>query len=488
MTEDEKPRKRWWRWVVIACAILCAAAIVLLIALNIVFSVNELKPERVQPPRAMLRIKPTPRVMTGPMGVIVMAAPKGSYEAFLAASSNKTAAALYPKLADTLCATTYQNLHLFNEGTFPLSRRQTLDLIEIQWLRDNRDVIEKAIELAEAGLPTLSSGEAAALDAGELKDLPIPNMLLAQRLGSVLCAETRARRERTLPDSDDNNTARSLLAIGKLADSISEPEMLSALMSTGLRRTEYRELCMWIEQSPWQMNQEAARMLRTGIEKAKPIDLRAAAEFEYRQQRDDVVKGVTKSYRDTFKQRLGTNYNLMNGLDVWFVVDEVASGKPNGLKQYIQASIDSIRIKSMADTIVQDYDEYYKKAFARIEQPQNEKPNSNLAAEFNNASFAVLGFSIPNYDEAKNRIAVAEAQRQVALAGLDWIADATTDSTRRIDPFTGEPIRIKVDSAPAKLYSVGPDGTDQGGDVEYDPSNGTISAGDVVLRINRKKW
>lgn len=50
------------------------------------------------------------------------------------------------------------------------------------------------------------------------------------------------------------------------------------------------------------------------------------------------------------------------------------------------------------------------------------------------------------------------------------------------DPFTGLPLR----QAPGRLYSVGPDGNDNGGTVVYDPMNGWTSEGDLILIVDPK--
>jgi hypothetical protein len=44
-------------------------------------------------------------------------------------------------------------------------------------------------------------------------------------------------------------------------------------------------------------------------------------------------------------------------------------------------------------------------------------------------------------------------------------------------PFTGDLLRY----ADGRLYSVGPNGRDEGGVVAYDPTNGVVSPGDVVV-------
>lgn len=58
------------------------------------------------------------------------------------------------------------------------------------------------------------------------------------------------------------------------------------------------------------------------------------------------------------------------------------------------------------------------------------------------------------------------------------------------DPFPDFrlPLRVRhVNGGPFLVYSVGPDGQDQGGGVDYDPTNGTVSAGDIVVEVPRER-
>lgn len=50
------------------------------------------------------------------------------------------------------------------------------------------------------------------------------------------------------------------------------------------------------------------------------------------------------------------------------------------------------------------------------------------------------------------------------------------------DPFTDAPLRTDTPTSPTLLYSLGPDLKDQRGALAYDPTNGTVSAGDIILR------
>jgi hypothetical protein len=55
-----------------------------------------------------------------------------------------------------------------------------------------------------------------------------------------------------------------------------------------------------------------------------------------------------------------------------------------------------------------------------------------------------------------------------------------------LDPFLNRPLKILVaaGNTSTTLYSLGPDKTDQHAQIEYDPTNGTISAGDVIQRVS----
>ena len=47
------------------------------------------------------------------------------------------------------------------------------------------------------------------------------------------------------------------------------------------------------------------------------------------------------------------------------------------------------------------------------------------------------------------------------------------------DPFTDKPYLLGHEKEKVFVYSVGPDGKDDKGLITYDPTNGTISAGDI---------
>ena len=53
------------------------------------------------------------------------------------------------------------------------------------------------------------------------------------------------------------------------------------------------------------------------------------------------------------------------------------------------------------------------------------------------------------------------------------------------DPFTEKPLQVDTASSPTLIWSLGPDLKDQKGLLDYDPTNGAASAGDIVIRLPR---
>ena len=55
------------------------------------------------------------------------------------------------------------------------------------------------------------------------------------------------------------------------------------------------------------------------------------------------------------------------------------------------------------------------------------------------------------------------------------------------DPFSGDPLKFLSTPDALACYSVGPDGRDDRAAIEYDPTNGTVSPGDILLRVPLKR-
>jgi hypothetical protein len=106
----------------------------------------------------------------------------------------------------------------------------------------------------------------------------------------------------------------------------------------------------------------------------------------------------------------------------------------------------------------------------------------------------LMSIALPNFEEASIRQKVstarfhltqlALAERVAQLEGAHSPA-APRDlvpkhlATEPLDPFTSAPFPR---SATGDFYSPGPDGRDDQCAVTYDPTNGTLSPGDIVMR------
>lgn len=92
---------------------------------------------------------------------------------------------------------------------------------------------------------------------------------------------------------------------------------------------------------------------------------------------------------------------------------------------------------------------------------------------------------------------VSEARLELLRLGLRWRVDRGSTLAERAkdlgaepnspwrDPFTGRAMMLDDVTSPTLVYSLGPDRLDQHGALLYDPTNGTMSAGDLVLKLTR---
>ncbi len=55
------------------------------------------------------------------------------------------------------------------------------------------------------------------------------------------------------------------------------------------------------------------------------------------------------------------------------------------------------------------------------------------------------------------------------------------------DPFGNQPLRFISEKEPFVIYSIGPDEKDNAASITYDPTNGTVSRGDIFIKIPRKR-
>lgn len=478
---ENRPKRSWRRRILTALAVLIGAIAVPVIVLNIIFALHAVKPAQRQPPKEWLHVKPAPRAKTdAPTTATLPAFLAGndkipdSIKAFLAAHPNREAARLYAKLDGELSTNTVTDL--FTNGLFMTPDRMSPKTVE--WMNSHRAVIDDIFKLAqEGGIPTVSNEAAAALDAQAVMKIPIANLLLARVMGRIMATECRLRRER----GDFSGAAECILANEKLAQSVGEPLIINMLVSVEAKNISYKELGVWIEKSP--LPADATRKLRDELENVPAIDFRPSAELEYRSGRAGLVEFLSGSYRDIVRFRLGHYYRSM---DFYSWTDEMRSAPGQTLERTADAGFVAARIKASADSILSDYDTYFKKSYEMLAPGRPVEQYAESEKFVDSSSLRIVGgWWTPSYTQMKTRGAVVEAALQLDLAGLDRVIEPTSDTVKRIDPFTNAPLRKSDATSHALIYSLGPDREDQHGAVTYDPTNGTYSAGDILLRARR---
>ena len=114
------------------------------------------------------------------------------------------------------------------------------------------------------------------------------------------------------------------------------------------------------------------------------------------------------------------------------------------------------------------------------------------------ASHPLLANAVPNFLEAFTRGGTARAGLRLArvAAGLeiyklghgrypdslDALTPTQIGNEPPVDPFTGKSLRYRLDGDRYALWSIGPDSADNAAETIYDPTNGTMSQGDIILR------
>jgi hypothetical protein len=91
---------------------------------------------------------------------------------------------------------------------------------------------------------------------------------------------------------------------------------------------------------------------------------------------------------------------------------------------------------------------------------------------------------IPQLQNALQRSKVSIAHQQMAYYWYNQTDFTNSASTNRIDPFTDKPLKVEKKENQWTVASAGPNKTFDTG-IEYAPSNGTMSKGDITWTVTR---
>lgn len=444
--------------IVLAIPVLAIAVVCVLIA------AHRITPERIEPPANMLQVKPAaPGPKTNP--------PK-NFESILAAGCGDDVAALYSKIDAALGACDRPS-----DFGFQWDPKEPLSAENEKWLLDHRDLIADIMKLAEAGgKPLMPCEEALAFGVDKFNQLPLPNLLSTQRMATILCGESRRLRK----SGDMEGAAKALLAVEPLAQMIKEPCLISGLVAVAMRSRMSSELAWWLKDTP---PPEIAKELRQKIAAMPPLDIRRVMECEYRGSRYNLVNKLNGSIMGLMTEQLGQRGDP----NIWIMLDDVRMKPGEAVHDYTYAALTGTYVKATADTQLSRFDEVYANGLKSLSSPGSGESFDAMVERIESKDrlfYPYYFIPIPNIEEPGTRNHVTQTGLELGVAGLDEVVGGES-AEPRVDPFSGKPLKRIHGAGDVTIYSVGPDREDQHATIAYDPTNGTRSAGDIMIRVKR---
>lgn len=303
---------------------------------------------------------------------------------------------------------------------------------------------------------------------------PVPNFLAAQMSAKMLCVEGRyfVSQERYKDALDNYMTA---LTMGR-DYSATSGTLISGLISVAIESFVLESLHDLIRSGNLEADSLAATLDRLKVIERTFGGSRAGFEGEYHVMRGGLMK--MRNNPELVRQAFG-------------------AGGPQSFLERLQWA----NAATQVDRILREHKEFWDGEFAYIDTPYWERDRDAHQREIEEKMknyHPMVRIAIPNFLEADVRFIVSKAKlRLTQLATALEIEEklngqypsALSDLAPKyfekmpVDPFSGEPFKYarSADGRDYKLYSVGPDKVDGGGDTQYSPSNGTVSGGDLYM-------
>lgn len=273
---------------------------------------------------------------------------------------------------------------------------------------------------------------------------PMPNFLTFQQIGQLICVDAR----RLEASGDIRGAAQRAVQCARLGEHLIEDEVALiqnligiAVLSNGIKVLEN------LLASP-RMTPDIARTIQAELARISRSMQPASA----------LLQTEGRLLPNTVQAILNGELGPESGMT------------PSQIQQMIGGDFDHFMTVHTAlwNTILENMD---RPAW------QREEMDEDWFRQHSNLPFHSL--AAPNFAETVTRWETDVAHLRLCQT-LAALADGEVQSAERIpaDPFDGQSIRVEDN----RVWSVGPDGEDGGGRTQYDPTNGTNSAGDIIAR------
>jgi len=193
------------------------------------------------------------------------------------------------------------------------------------------------------------------------------------------------------------------------------------------------------------------------------------------------------SYSQAMKNENQIIYNYLKNMEVgseeWEKLDSedrekmnfIIANKESVLQQYKEFN------QKLESLFQKDYPEIIKTDLAPLmaaRPPHCEISPSSLRESYirEGITYAWWSLTITTAQACAYR-----AQKDTLLPNLAALSEIGVTPPK--DPFSGYIPKYNFSANMATLYSIGPDLVDNGGKLEYDPTNGTLSAGDITVNV-----
>lgn len=458
---DEKAPRRWRRVLLISAASVVGVAFAVILVARGFIATGEIPPSRLLPPPGM------PKLMPARANSATSKSASASPQKPMVVRSGETSATAH---------TIYSNWRRrYDESRNEFARiwyvpRKTYFTAEQKrWLEAHHDWMDDLMKVAAAGGPPKMTCEmAAALGDEGLDRYPWPySTPLHSDEALIFAIESKLRRDK----GDFSGAADALMAIGVFAEARAEPFLGDYSESLTIRHARDFQLLEWIQQSP--PPPDVARRLidRLTAEAAAVRDFRPFLELEYRRERYRKVQQLSRSYSQVFQDEYNRGRGGMNGpVYFWNVFDDFRDGPFGTIGNCSGSAITSTVYKSGAKSSLKRFDETWTGYFAEIsKKPKGEIPNGLF--------YGITGEAIA--DQRRN----IKTFENLILTALDSVVERAggPKGPVRIDFYENKPVKIVNETTSTLIYSIGPDQTDEHGTVVYDPTNGTMSKGDIII-------